>query len=347
MTGFSLIELMVAMVLGLIVTGATLTVFISNRQTYAATESLGRIQENARTAFELMARDLREAAGNACGNTGQMTKVNVLVNATSNWYTDWTAGIQGFDGTAPGLTDGTAEGNRVAGTDVIDIRSSTSTDVNIVPDPGGNPAEIKVSTNAHGLAVGDVVVACDPAHMAVFQVTGANASNVTVVHNTGSSVTPGNCSKGLGDANKDGLPVCTTNGDAYKFGCFNGDETDCGSGRQWPAILAKMKASRWYVGYNGDGTRSLFHVVSTNSGGVAGTRADEIAEGVQDMQLKYLVAGDSTYKDASAVSAADWANGNVVGIRIELTVNDQQKGTDGQPLTRLLEHTVAIRNRLP
>ena len=55
--GLSLVELMVALVLGLLVVGAAIGVFLSNRQTYTATESLGRVQENARVAFELMARD--------------------------------------------------------------------------------------------------------------------------------------------------------------------------------------------------------------------------------------------------------------------------------------------------
>ena len=94
--GFTLIELMVALVLGLVISGAALAVFVTNRQTYAATESLGRIQENARTGFELMARDLRQAAGNDCGN--DVTSSNVLNNPADNWYTDWTAGITGYDG---------------------------------------------------------------------------------------------------------------------------------------------------------------------------------------------------------------------------------------------------------
>ena len=346
--GFTLIELMVSLVLGLIITGAALAVLMTNRQTYRATESLDRIQENARTAFELMARDLREGAGNACGKTSLMTKVNVVNGASGNWYTDWTAGIQGYDGATatPGLAFGTAAGARVNGTDAIDIRSSTSANVNVVPDPGGNPAEIKVSTNAHGLVPGDIAVACDPAHMAVFQVTGANAANVTVVHNTGNSnPSPGNCSKGLGG---DGVPLCTTNGNAYKFGCANGDETNCGAGQQWPAVLAKLSATRWYVGYNDHGTRSLFHVTGTTVGGNAATRTDEVAEGVQDMQLQYLVDGTSAYQDAGSIAAANWQNESVIAVRVVLTVTDSDKsGTDGQAPTRILEHTVNFRNRTP
>lgn len=67
-SGFSLIELMIAMVLGLLVLGAAIAVFQSNQRTYRANEGLNRIQENARVAFELMSRDLRAAGGSACSN---------------------------------------------------------------------------------------------------------------------------------------------------------------------------------------------------------------------------------------------------------------------------------------
>lgn len=66
--GFGLIELMIAMVLGLIVIGAAFAVFMSNQNTFRANEGLNRIQESARVAFELMSRDIRAAGGSACSN---------------------------------------------------------------------------------------------------------------------------------------------------------------------------------------------------------------------------------------------------------------------------------------
>lgn len=71
-TGFSLVELMIAMVLGLLVMGAAFAVFMSNQNTYRANEGLNRIQEAARTAFELMSRDIRAAGGSACSNLAFM-----------------------------------------------------------------------------------------------------------------------------------------------------------------------------------------------------------------------------------------------------------------------------------
>ena len=68
MAGLSLIELMISMVLGLVVMGAAIAIFLSNQNTFRASEGLNRIQENARVAFELMSRDVRAAGGTACSN---------------------------------------------------------------------------------------------------------------------------------------------------------------------------------------------------------------------------------------------------------------------------------------
>ena len=68
MAGLSLIELMIAMVLGLIVMGAAFAVFMSNQSTFGVNEGLNRMQENSRVAFELMSRDIRAAGGSSCSN---------------------------------------------------------------------------------------------------------------------------------------------------------------------------------------------------------------------------------------------------------------------------------------
>lgn len=67
--GFTLIELMIALLIGLIVIAAAAGMFLSNSRVYGTTESVGRIQENTRAAFEIMSRDIREAGVTACGRS--------------------------------------------------------------------------------------------------------------------------------------------------------------------------------------------------------------------------------------------------------------------------------------
>jgi len=183
--GFSLIELMIALVLGLLVVGAAIGIFLSNRQVFRATDNLSFVQENGRVAFELLARELRQTAGSPCSASAPV--VNVLNNTTA-WGTDWGDGIRGYDGQAgqalPSVTTGTAARQRIAGTDAVELRSGASGDVTVV-DHTPNSAQFKVNTNAHGLADGDIVMVCDFIQAAIFQVTNANSSNVTIVHNTG------------------------------------------------------------------------------------------------------------------------------------------------------------------
>lgn len=66
--GFSLIELMIAMILGLLVLGAAIAIFQSNQRTFGANQGQNRIQENARAAYEMMAMDLRSVGSSACSN---------------------------------------------------------------------------------------------------------------------------------------------------------------------------------------------------------------------------------------------------------------------------------------
>src|SRR5690554_4826207 len=70
--GLTLVELMVAMVLGLVVIGGAISLTLANRQSYRTNEGLSQVQESARTAFELLARDLRQAGVSGCDNEGQV-----------------------------------------------------------------------------------------------------------------------------------------------------------------------------------------------------------------------------------------------------------------------------------
>lgn len=309
--GLSLIELMIAMVLGLLVVGGAIGVFLSNQQTYRATESLARVQENARVAFELMAREVREAAGNPCA--ADLPTANVLKNPTAAWWSNWANGVGGYEN---GALAGSA-----TGTDAIELMSGTSGGVTVVSHDK-NSAQFKVNKASHGIEDFDILLVCDYGQASIFQATNVNSSNVTIVHNTGKVASgPGNCTKGLG------LPLlCATPNGTYKEYGPN-------------SIVVKLHAARWFVAENGRGGRSLYRV--TMSKGVEGA-PEEVAEGIQDMEIQYLVDGATDYVDASA--GLDWSN--VTAVRITLEVKGTARvGTDGNVLTREIAHVVTLRNR--
>ncbi len=73
--GFTLIELMVAMVLGLLVAAGIVTVFSSTSSSNKAQDQLARLQEEGRFAMSRLSSDLRMANGQYCTNTGGVATV--------------------------------------------------------------------------------------------------------------------------------------------------------------------------------------------------------------------------------------------------------------------------------
>ena len=324
--GLTLVELMIALMLGLLVVGSASAIFISNRQTYRATEGLGRVQENGRMAFELMVRDLREAGGNPCGNADRkepLKLVNVL-NPTTNWWANWNNGIIGYEAAM-----GAPPANRVAGTDAVDLMSGDNSSGVTVVSHNPTSAQFQLNTANHSLDDADIAIVCDWRQASLFQVSNAQpGTNSTVVHNAGGAVSPGNCSKGLGYANP---PNCSVNGTPYEYGANS--------------QILRLHAVRWFVGTNAAGGRSLYRSTLINNGGALQARAQEIAEGVNDMELQYLVAGAANYVDATAVPANAW--GDVTAVRVTLDMlSADRAGVGGAQLARRIAHTVTLRNRM-
>ena len=66
--GVTLIELMIALVIGLLATGAMLKVYVDSSRLYRFNEGLARIQENGRFATEFIRRDARVAGFWGCNH---------------------------------------------------------------------------------------------------------------------------------------------------------------------------------------------------------------------------------------------------------------------------------------
>ena len=66
--GITLIELMIALVIGLLATGAMLKVYVDSSQLYRFNEGLARIQENGRFGLEFIRRDARMAGFWGCNH---------------------------------------------------------------------------------------------------------------------------------------------------------------------------------------------------------------------------------------------------------------------------------------
>lgn len=321
--GLSLVELMIAIVLGLLVVGAAIGIFISNKQAYRATDNLGVLQENARTAFELLARDAREAAGNPCVNN--LPLANVINTPTTRWWTNfsnWGQTVRGFSGAEPfpenGAGFGTGSAQRLAGTDAIELISG---DNDVVTISGHDTAGTQFTVNnaTHGITAGDLVLACNSRQSSLFQASAV--AGATISHAAGGA--PGNCSGSLGLLGEGepcaGRPV-------FEFAAPN-------------SVLVKLHASRWFIANNPDNIPSLYQTLATGNNAVT----QEVAQGVSDMTIEYLLSGSSDYVGSASV-AGNWAN--VVAAKFTLDmVSPENVGTDGAPISRVVTYVVSLRNR--
>ena len=328
--GLSLIELMIALLLGLLVVGGAIGIFTSNRKAYNATESLSRVQENARVAFEMMSRDVREAGGTPCAKN--LPVGNVIEDPGSRWWSNWGDGLRGYDdaSTSAKFKEDAVSNNVVAGTDALDVLSGSAAEgLTVVDnqDVDTNSANFKLNQKPAeaGFQDGDIVMVCDYRQASLLQIANVQDTNATVVYNKGSSQSPGNCSKGLG------VPTdCTSaNGTRYEY--------DSNS------LLVKLLAARWYVGTNKNGGKSLYRASLHAAGGNASATTEEVIDGVAGMKLAYLLPNTQDYVTAAAVGT-QWSQVLAVRITIQLE-SDRKDGTDNQTLKRGLEHVVSLRNR--
>ncbi|NBA96436.1 PilW family protein [Pseudomonas sp. R5(2019)] len=77
--GFGLVEVMVAMLLGLIVVLGITQIFIAAKNTYLAQNASARLQEDARFAFSKMIQELRMVGMFGCLTTSSMTYADASI----------------------------------------------------------------------------------------------------------------------------------------------------------------------------------------------------------------------------------------------------------------------------
>lgn len=169
--GLTLIEMMIALVLGLIVVAGVGSVFLANRQVYRNSEGLSRIQENIRTAFELMARDLRETGGTACDPSGTLSN--------TAWWNSW--GLRAYSGSTAfptGMPEfGSQAAKRAGGSQALILSGTTGLPASVSTHSGTT-----ITTQAaHGLPTDGYLLICNPLSSAgqLFQANGGTTTTIT------------------------------------------------------------------------------------------------------------------------------------------------------------------------
>lgn len=346
--GFSLVELMVAMVLGLVVVAGVGQIYVSNKQTYRVTEAVARIQENARFAMDMLARDLRAAGYWDCG--GAAAQIANSVNGTGWQYV--AEAVYGYEG---GVDNFPADysGDVLQGTDSFRVAYMDASRAHVVDSHNPSAATIQLTAD-HDLKQGEVLAVASPAckQVGIFQMSNTNNNNTikVVVHNTGASTSPGNCTKDLG-----GAFTCSDQSNATTFTYEPGSR------------LMRFVSRAYYVSTGAGGTPALYRIGLSHASGNASLDSEELVEGVEDMQVLYGVDTDSDdtanlYVTADLVpSVGEWSD--VVSVRVDLLMRSledrltsetrdyvfhgEKKTPADRRIRRVFTLVVALRNRLP
>jgi prepilin-type N-terminal cleavage/methylation domain len=341
--GFTLIELMVAMLLGLIVIGGVTSVFLANQQVYRSNQALGDVEDGSRTAFDLMATDVRQAGLTGCGTTRKIANVlndGPYAGGTVAWFANWNNSLHGYgqSQTDPALSSLTGTGARAPSSataadtsDSLELIGTNALPVSVKSDV--QPGDTIHLSGASGLSAGDIIMVCDPNRAAIVQVTSipASAGSVAdVAHDIGTGgISPGNCSDGLG----------------YLTACDGGN----GNANPFPfnAQVGTLTAVDWYIGLNpaASSGRSLYRVRLQNVGGTASaTTPEEMVRNVTGMRIRYHVANAASLVAASAVT--NWNNVDAVQVTFWLQSSNQRAGVNATPIQRSYAFTATVRNRV-
>jgi type IV pilus assembly protein PilW len=358
--GVTVVELMVALLLGVILTGGAVQVFVSNRATYAFNEGFARLQENGRFALDTLSYHARLAGYLGC--LPNVTRYNNLNTPTSLAF-NFDEGLRGYEavGTNPGQTFAAAAtdpansstagdwspalpaalvGSVIPGSDVLVIRHASPTSHALL-SPFTSATKVTAVADAGDYARGDIAIVSDCQKASIFQITGiANTAGGIEISHVAAG-TPGNLAPS-----------------------WNTDQ-EYASGAQ----LLRGETWVFYVGARpGGGPPALFQrrLLIDDATTSATLVAEELVEAAETMQVRYgidaaLDGAIDSYVTANNVT--DW--GQVAAVRIAIvTRSPDEYGTDVDNDTYVVDETIfnpvddrrlrqvfitttGIRNRLP
>lgn len=197
--GFSLVEIMVAMTLGLILMLGVTSLITTNNMTYRLTDNMGKVQENARFLQNMLNKDLRMVGYKGCATRQNITITNTLNDSSDLAYNFSDDGLVGYDNVSAALPTDlnsylTGDPKPLKGSDVIIIRAPSGDNISIIKN---NDAArlLAASTASSAFSDGDIVMVSDCEKARIFQITNlqTTGNGVNIVHSKNAgNVTPGN-----------------------------------------------------------------------------------------------------------------------------------------------------------
>lgn len=308
--GFGLLEILIAMTLGLIVISGVISMLLVSKSNFSTEIEVAHLQENARFALKFMTDKIRMAGYNACQQK-PLNIANIVNGSQSSWYLDGT-GLQGYEqfDSEAGRNTFPSEFNLGVAlhTDAIIIKRGVQNGLQIA-SPYSAVSNTMPLNKPHAIQKGAIIVVSSPdcQQVGIFQMS--NPPNplktaTTIVYATGSGTAPGNCSLNL----------------MGNFNCTNG--TSFSSAYAQGSSVLPLQSLAFYIGQSAlNSAPALFQETLIVSAQTATTSSQELVQGVENMQIVYGLdnfgndGAADIYRDADA-SDMNWEN--VVSVRLSL-----------------------------
>ena len=335
-TGVSLIELMVALVIGSLLLLGAASLLINNKRIYQTQDQLGRMQESARFAVQRMFYDISMAGYFGCLHDATAINSNLKTNLTTAGADyDISRPIEGFENATgnwrpSGKTfSRTPARTRASGTDGITVRSMSGMSYHLdsAAPINSQTDDVKVKIPA-GMEL-DMAIEKDD-YVMIADCKGADIFQATEV--TPDTPDPGNRTLILKHDAKSGDNKTDSLHKLYQ----EYENRDTSATKQSVARVARLNVSRYYIAAGSKSGTSLYR------------NDEELVEGVKDMQLLYGIDSTSDanvtpdeYVTAAAVT--DWPK--VVSVKITLTFEPVDKNYADTADDPEWEYTTTIRIR--
>lgn len=325
--GLSVVELLISLVIGMAVIAGSIQVVVSSKRSFMDQDEVTFIQANARYALDLMGKDIRMAGYLGCATRNSVQMAN-SINPTGSHFVSL-HGLRGYEGEvdANSFPDD-FKANVKSGTDSILIRRASETGELDVK--GHNPTAAVVDIfGTHTYQDGSTLMIADAScrNVGLFQTTGFSSNKIN--HNTGTGF-PGNCTKII-----KGEFTCDDCKDdpnkAVECAGYGKATGQYGPGSK----VMQFVAHAYFVGESSvmPGMSALRRQVF-NANGAPSTNSEEIALGVEDMEILYGVdsnkdgnvdqlrkASEMDLNGDGTISDAEWDQ--AISVQISLVFRSQ------------------------
>ena len=333
--GMTLVELLIALVLGMTLAAGVTQIYVGSSATERSQEARLRMQEGGRFGINFLSQEIRMAGYFGCLSSIEGTSANSLLNTDLSmplhFQPEW--GIQGWEaaGTSPGVVNDSTLNvaqvatspsewstgdsnivmpvfNAVPNSDIVRVWGGTGAAGNVIGIAQGPEPTITVEAN-EGIGANDFLLISDCERVDIAQACAVEAGQgTTSILSLSSGCVPGNF-----------------------VGALITSITDTAA----PAKVIRLQGTIFYVGKRGDSAENppaLFRAQLDSNGTLA--TAEELIEGVESMQILYGVNNNEdarrtadTYLTADSVT--QWQN--VVSVRITLLMQSIDDGIVPQP----------------